>query len=53
VSEPIKAAADAGAAVTAVLAIFQLLPYIAAGLSIIWYSIRIYEYFKTKKVVKD
>lgn len=51
--EQIKAVTDAGAAITAFATLFQVLPAIAAAVSIIWYGIRIYEYFKSKKLPKD
>lgn len=43
VSEPTKHLADAGAAVIAVGTLAQLLPSIAALLTIVWLAIRIWE----------
>jgi len=47
--DKLKYACDAVAACGVVLTLVSWLPAIAAGLSAIWYIIRIYEWIKGKK----
>lgn len=47
-TEEIKAAADAGATAGAVGSVFGILPDVAAVLSIIWLTIRIYEWARVR-----
>ena len=47
-NEHTKHVVDAVSGVTVLGTLAQVLPSIAALLSIAWYSIRIYEYFKSK-----
>lgn len=49
-NEPVKTAIDIAAGANAALALMQWLPPLAALLTIIWTAIRIYEYFKNRKV---
>jgi len=48
----VKVAVDTASAVFTLGALLNWLPAIAAGLSIIWYCIRIYEYFRQRKLGK-
>ncbi len=47
-TEDIKAIADAGATGAAAGAVFGFLPDVAAALSILWLSIRIYEWARLR-----
>jgi hypothetical protein len=49
-NEQIKHLGDALAMGTAVVTLTTWLPPIAALCSIVWYLIRFYEYYKTKKI---
>ena len=49
-NEPIKHIVDAVSLVTALGSFAQILPPLAALLSLIWSGIRIYEYIKTKRI---
>lgn len=52
--EEIKHVVDVGAATAAIVSVLHALPEvlsaIAAGLSIVWYVIRIYDWWRKKKV---
>lgn len=51
-SDYIKHLVDATALINVVATLAAILPAIAALMSIIWYGIRIYEYFKSGKEVE-
>jgi hypothetical protein len=48
----VKVAVDTISAMFALGTLLNWLPAIAAGLSIIWYCIRIYEYFRQRRLEK-
>ena len=50
--EAVKHVIDGGAAITVLGSIAGWLPTIAAGCAIIWYLIRFYEYYQTKRLSK-
>lgn len=49
VIENVKQAADAGAAAATGLAWFGYLPEVAAGLAILWYLLRLWEWIRAKQ----
>ena len=49
-SDTLKVAVDTASAVFTLGALLSWLPAIAAGLSVVWYCIRIYEYFRQRRL---
>jgi hypothetical protein len=49
----LKHIVDASAFLIAGAAIFKFLPFIATSLSIVWYCLRFYTFFKNKKDIGE